>query len=724
MKFRSYGRQVLATVLALLIVTSAAITVAPVAEAAGPSGSVVRVADGNYKIHAKLNYGFCVDVLGGFTAPETNVMLYHDNDESNAQNYTITHVKDGWYKIQNMSSLLVLDVANGSKASGTNVWQHIWNGTDAQLWQFIDAGDGSYYLKNKLGCYLDIDYGRAADYTNIQVYAFNGGDNQKFTLSETRFADGNYKIHSFIDSNYCVDVYGASTEPEANVMLYHDNDESNAQVYSITHVRDGWYKIQNMGSLMVLDVANGSKASGANVWQHIWNGTDAQLWQIINSGDSYYLKNKLGCYLDIDYGRATDGTNIQVYDFNGGANQKFTFEPSRLVDGNYKIRSLLDTNFCIDVYAASTEPEANVMLYHDNNESNAQNFTLTHVQNGWYKIQNMGSGLVLDVANGSTSSGANVWQHIWNGTDAQLWQIINGGNGYYLKNKLGYYLDVYDGKAADSTNIWVIDFNGSDAQKFIFTPAQEVVSPEPQPEPEPSTWTGYVKTSNPSNPLRLRAEANTSSATLAQLSYGTAVTILSETGDWYYVEVNGQNGYVAKAYITSENPYHIGNATPEEAAVAERLNAMMAGSYGNGVYKLNTTYAGPYYTEECKGFAKQVHKILFGYNIGTTNSKPNNHTIGITSNTSAVGSLSSLNEGNVKDLMLKGRAGDFIQVRRSHGGSHSMIFLSANNDGVTVYECNVGGNRNGIQKKTYSWSEFVAQNSKATLYTANNYWLH
>ena len=294
------------------------------------------------------------------------------------------------------------------------------------------------------------------------------------------FKEGDYKLRSVLDSTYCVDVYGASQDAFANVQIYHDNNESNAQGFTITHVKDGWYKIQNMGSGLVLDVANGSRSSGTNVWQCGWNGTDAQLWQIINNGGSYFLRNKLGCYLDVYDGKASNGTNIWVYSFNASNAQRFTFTQTRFADGNYKIHSLLSKDYCIDVYDASSADFANIWLYRENTESNAQNFTISHVSDGWYKIQNIGSGKVLDVANGSRSSGTNVWQCSWNGTDAQLWKIISVGDGsYYLKNKLGCYLDVYDGKAANGTNIWVYNFNGSTAQRFSFSPAKAVTPPTP-----------------------------------------------------------------------------------------------------------------------------------------------------------------------------------------------------------------------------------------------------
>lgn len=170
-----------------------------------------------------------------------------------------------------------------------------------------------------------------------------------------------------------------------------------------------------------------------------------------------------------------------------------------------------------------------------------------------------------------------------------------------------------------------------------------------------------------------------------------------------------------------------GSASSAEAAILARLNAMIDGSYGNGAYKVNTTYTGAFANEQCKGFAKKVHMILFGYNIGSTKAKPNNYQISIsTSKTRLVGSLTSLSsrsDAALQALLTQARPGDFLQVRRSHGGSHSMIVLSANSSGITVYECNVDG-ANGIRTATYSWASFRSANAAVSLYTAKDYSLH
>lgn len=151
------------------------------------------------------------------------------------------------------------------------------------------------------------------------------------------------------------------------------------------------------------------------------------------------------------------------------------------------------------------------------------------------------------------------------------------------------------------------------------------------------------------------------------------------------------------------------------------MDKMMSGSAYNGLYKLNTRYRGPYAKEQCKGFAKSVHEKLFGYNIGSTKSKPYNYLIKYSgTNTSYVGSVTSMSTSSVKTLFSKARPGDFVQMRRKHTGSHSAIIYSVASTGVTFYEANIDG-KNGIVKKTYTWSELCRANAAMSLYTAKKY---
>lgn len=64
--------------------------------------------------------------------------------------------------------------------------------------------------------------------------------------------------------------------------------------------------------------------------------------------------------------------------------------------------------------------------------------------------------------------GSNIQQYTWNGSDAQLWKIINLGNGqFYIRAKLGKGLDVCGGNSLSGTNVQLYSSNGSKAQNWV-----------------------------------------------------------------------------------------------------------------------------------------------------------------------------------------------------------------------------------------------------------------
>ena len=152
----------------------------------------------------------------------------------------------------------------------------------------------------------------------------------------------------------------------------------------------------------------------------------------------------------------------------------------------------------------------------------------------------------------------------------------------------------------------------------------------------------------------------------------------------------------------------------------KKLDKMIDGTSYNGSYKVGIKYDGEYSDEQCKGFARSVHKKLFGYTVSSTQKKPNNYLLAANKNTKLVGAVTSMNVSNVKKLFTKARPGDFVQIRRTHTGSHSAIVYSVNPKGITFYEANLDG-KNTIYKKTYSWSDLCDKNEAMSLYTAKEY---
>ena len=126
---------------------------------------------------------------------------------------------DGIYYIQNVYSDLYLDVANGSAENGANIQQWSYNGSDAQKFKLVSAGNGYYYIMTGATGYekcVDVAGGKSADGTNILQYTYKGSTNQLFKLELQ--SDGSYAFLTGASSYASgLDVYGWSTEAGGNV---------------------------------------------------------------------------------------------------------------------------------------------------------------------------------------------------------------------------------------------------------------------------------------------------------------------------------------------------------------------------------------------------------------------------------------------------------------------------------------------------------------------------
>ena len=96
------------------------------------------------------------------------------------------------------------------------------------------------------------------------------------------------------------------------------------------------------------------------------------------------------------------------------------------------------------------------------------------VQEGTYQIQNVNSGLYLNVANGTAANGTNIQQWGSNSaTDYDTFRVVSCGNGYFkiyslLAGGTTYVLDVSGKKTDNGTNIALYTDNGGTNQQFKF----------------------------------------------------------------------------------------------------------------------------------------------------------------------------------------------------------------------------------------------------------------
>ena len=292
---------------------------------------IYRINNAVYRMTSALNTSRVIDIKGGSKDNKANVQLYTSSN-STAQRFYIKYIKDGYYTIENLRSMKVFDVKGGKAANGTNVWQYTYNGSNAQLWKATKNSDNTYTFTSKLGNYvINIAGGKTANGTNVEIYRPNGAKSTRFYLERDNFLtgsqtvpNGTYVIGISKAKNQVLDIASGSTANKANVQLYKSNN-SKAQQFKITYVKDGYYKIINVKSNKSLDVKSASQKNGANIWQYTYNESAAQLWKIhkYSNGTYTFISRCNGKVIDAKGGKTANKTNIQMYSSNGSAAQKY-----------------------------------------------------------------------------------------------------------------------------------------------------------------------------------------------------------------------------------------------------------------------------------------------------------------------------------------------------------------------------------------------------------------
>lgn len=192
-------------------------------------------------------------------------------------------------------------------------------------------------------------------------------------------------------------------------------------------------------------------------------GYDIAIWDATDSIAKFYKK---------------EGASYRLVDQSKSDYQKPAVEA-----GKYIIKSALSQRSVLDVAGGSQSDCANIQLYSYNGTA-AQKWSVTFDDDGYATIKNVGSGKVLDVQYGNSSSGTNVWQYA--GSDAnkaQKWRIAANDDGTVsIVSALSSTsaIDISNGSSANGSNVQLWNSNGSRAQKFTFVATSPKVSADGQ----------------------------------------------------------------------------------------------------------------------------------------------------------------------------------------------------------------------------------------------------
>jgi hypothetical protein len=248
-----------------------------------------------------------------------------------------------------------------------------------------------------------------------------------------------------VNSGKCIDVFGGSTNKNANIQQFSCNGGGN-QRWEFISIGNGQFAIRNVNSGQVMDVAGDNRGNGANVQQFPWNGGANQRWYARGPNSNFELVNvNSGKCLDVQGGGMGNNVNIVQMQCSGRSNQRWFagysmpggpggpgpggpgypggpggpgVPPQPLPGmgggptGARQFTGMIlnvGSRKCVDVFGDSRRPGANVQQFGCNGGAN-QKWVFVSVGRNEYVIQNVNSGMVLEVAGGNRYNGGNVQQ--------------------------------------------------------------------------------------------------------------------------------------------------------------------------------------------------------------------------------------------------------------------------------------------------------------------------
>lgn len=136
-----------------------------------PTGNIVNVSNGTYKIASAANLNMVLDLDNGRNENGANLHLWQWVGTPQ-QKFVIENCGNGYYSLRPSYTDKKLDGLGSKPNNGTNVGLWTSNGSNEQRWRFIDAGNGYVYIESKMkpGLSLDCQGGRVQNGVNVQVW--------------------------------------------------------------------------------------------------------------------------------------------------------------------------------------------------------------------------------------------------------------------------------------------------------------------------------------------------------------------------------------------------------------------------------------------------------------------------------------------------------------------------------------------------------------------------
>ena len=419
---------------------------------------------GTYIINCVGNTNYCLDIDGHSLSDDANIHTYKINGNY-SQYFTARKLADGTFIFHNYNSDKVISASGTAAANRANVSQRTLSDSAPQRWKVQRNADGSCHIlcadNEKLA--LQIITGYIKNRQNVRLFTRINSKSEKFVFK--RVATEDYSGEIMLRSRYLgymVVGSGESSADGTNLKLEIGVADFPYQIFRLTHVWGGFYKIEQDASNKVVDVAGAAAFNGSNVQLYTWNGSNAQLWQVrTNSDGTYTFRSRcdVNYVLDLAGRGRSVGTNLQIYTANGSTSQRFFHDK---LGATYPENVKLTISSLINTDRVFTAASSKFMSY-DYSDTAMKKFVLEPVNisgssHFWYKIVTT-NNKVLGVSTFNTNSSAGslketakrisnslaVSEQAWTGSFAQMWhpQLMTDGT-YIIRSGLdpSYVIDL------------------------------------------------------------------------------------------------------------------------------------------------------------------------------------------------------------------------------------------------------------------------------------------
>ncbi len=282
-----------------------------------------------------------VDVEGKSDESGADVVLWRSTGRANQQWDFIRRGADT-YAIVSRHSGRVLEVDGAARDDGTPVQQWRWNGRAHQLWRLVRPGAGArenevVVVNAKSGKCLSVD-----DYG-----ARDGARLVQFTCGRTGFDV--WRLERRFGDTTPLPVPGGASGIGAGGAGggIGSGGGTGGRPQGIARGSGALRHVAAEGN-RVLDIEGGRAADGTRVILFPANGRSNQRWELIDVGDGEVavFNARTGRVLDVGEGRASPGARLIVWRWHGRQNQRFRARPRP--GGAVQLQSVV-SGFCVAI---------------------------------------------------------------------------------------------------------------------------------------------------------------------------------------------------------------------------------------------------------------------------------------------------------------------------------------------------------------------------------------